>query len=344
LPAPRRRGAAPALLLGTALLLSSALGPAALAQGGGGGPRIAAVVNEAVITTGDLNDRVGLVTATAGVPDDPEVRRRLSQQVLRGFIDEKLQLQEADRLGLKVTDAEIDQTMTVLAQRNRLDLAAFKQALAERGIPERVLRAQLRGQLSWAKVVNRELRPRVAVTAEQVEQALREAAAGGGEVELLLSELLLPLDSADDEARVLREAQGLAATLRDGGDFAALARQVSVASSAKDGGEIGWVRPATMLPELRPRILPLAAGGVSDPIATPAGVHIFKVRERRSPGESPGKRLVVTKSRWPRSSCPSPPPPSPPDAQGKGVAEAGWGRLGGRGGRNGGGGPGKARS
>lgn len=293
------------LLAGLAALLlaSVAIVPPALAQGGGGGagagPKIAAVVDEAVITTQDLNDRLNLVAATTGVPNEPEIRRRLTQQVLRGYIDEKLQLREAERLGLQVTDADIDQTLGVLAQRNRLELPAFRKALVERGIAEPVLRSQLRGQIAWAKVVGRELKPKVAVTQDQVDLSLREAASGEGGVELLVSEILLPVDSPQDEARVLRDAQGVAATLRGGGDFAALARQVSVASSREEGGDLGWLRPATILPQLRQQLVALSPGGVSEPVASPAGVHIFKVRERRAPGQAAAgeaaKRLVVTK-------------------------------------------------
>ncbi len=288
--------AATARLTGIIAVIAVLAAPAALAQNAAGGPRIAAVVNEDVITTQDLEARLNLVTATSGAPPDPEVRRRLTQQVLRGFIDEKLQLQEAKRLSLQVTEPEIDQALTVLAQRNRLDLEAFKRALAERGIDQRALRSQLRGQIAWAKVVNRELRAKVVIPGDQVERAFKEATAGGaGEVELLLAEILLPVDSAADEARVLRDAQGLAASLRGGADFAALARQVSVAASAEEGGDLGWVRPAVILPEIRQKLLALPVGGVSEPIPSPAGVHVFKLRERRTPGGAPEKRLVVTR-------------------------------------------------
>ena len=300
-------------------------GAAAAAEGArvGGGPRIAAVVNEDVITTQDLEARLNLVTATSGAPPDPEVRRRLTQQVLRGFIDEKLQLQEAKRLSLQVTEPEIDQALTVLAQRNRLGLEAFKAALAERGIDQRALRSQIRGQIAWAKVVNRELRPKVTVSGDQVERAFKEATATGGaagDVELLVGEILLPVDSAADEARVLREAQGLAATLRGGADFAALARQVSIAASAENGGDLGWVRPAVILPELRQKLLALPEGGVSDPITSPAGVHLFKLRQRRVPGAAaaaatPEKRLVVTRVELAQLLLPLAPDAKPPQVK-----------------------------
>ena len=184
------------------LLAGSVPGTGALAQVGGQ-QRIAAVVNDDVITSQELSTRVNLVLASSGAPSDPETRRRLMQQVLRAIVDEKLQMQEAKRLQLTVSDDEITRAFAAIAQRNRLDVGAFKAALAERGIGENEMRNQLRSQIAWAKVVNRELRPRVVVTQDQVDLALKEAASGAQDLELAVSEILLPVDFPADQARVL---------------------------------------------------------------------------------------------------------------------------------------------
>jgi peptidyl-prolyl cis-trans isomerase SurA len=283
-----------AVILGL-LLAGSEPGTGALAQVSGQ-QRIAAVVNGDVITSQELSTRVNLVLASSGAPSDPETRRRLMQQVLRAIVDEKLQMQEAERLQLTVSDDEITRAFAAIAQRNRLDVGAFKAALAERGIGENEMRNQLRSQIAWAKVVNRELRPRVVVTQDQVDLALKEAASGAQDLELAVSEILLPVDSPADQARVLREAGDLVATLRKGADFGALARQVSVAASREAGGDLGWVRPSMVLPEMRERLMALPPGGISDPVASPVGVHIFQLRERRDPNRpEPVRRMTVSK-------------------------------------------------
>jgi peptidyl-prolyl cis-trans isomerase SurA len=283
-----------AVILGL-LLAGSVPGTGALAQVGGQ-QRIAAVVNDDVITSQELSTRVNLVLASSGAPSDPETRRRLMQQVLRAIVDEKLQMQEAKRLQLTVSDDEITRAFAAIAQRNRLDVGAFKATLAERGIGENEMRNQLRSQIAWAKVVNRELRPRVVVTQDQVDLALKEAASGVQDLELAVSEILLPVDSPADQARVLREAGDLVATLRKGADFGALARQVSVAASREAGGDLGWVRPSMVLPEMRERLMALPPGGISDPVASPVGVHIFQLRERRDPNRpEPVRRMTVSK-------------------------------------------------
>lgn len=248
--------------------------------------RIAAVVNDDVITSQDLIDRLDLALATSGLPGDAQTRQRLAPQVLRGFIDEKLQLQEARRLGLDVTENEVDQGLDTIAARNNTDRTTLLRYLESRNINPRTLRDQLRAQIAWLKVLGREVRPRIVVSQDQVEFALRRAAGNPSEGEVLLSEILLPVYDRAQEASVVAQAQELVATLRGGADFGALARQVSVAASAENGGDLGWVRTDALVPELRSRLAALQAGQVSDPVAGPNGVQIFHLRDRRA--EAPG--------------------------------------------------------
>lgn len=263
------------------------LGLPARAEAQVGGPRIAAVVNDAVITTQDLVDRINLALATSGLPNDAETRRRLAPQVLRGYIDETLQMQEANRLNLTVSQAEVDQALDTIAQRNSTTRDGLVLYLTERGISPETLRQQIRAQIAWIKVVNRQVRPRVAITQEQIDLALRGTGTGG-DTELLLSEIVLPVYDRAQEATVMNEARDLAAALRGGTDFAALARQVSGAASAEGGGDLGWVRAGAILPELRERLQAMQPGQVSDPIPSPAGVHIFQLRDRRQASASAG--------------------------------------------------------
>ena len=247
-----------------------------------GTQRIAAVVNDDVITSRDLIDRINLGIATSGLPNDDATRQRLAPQVLRGFIDEKLQLQEAQRLGTDVTEAEIDQALATIAQRNRTTAPELTRYLADRGLNPRALRDQLKAQIAWIKVVGREIRPKVVVTQEQIDLAMRRGAAATDTRELQLNEILLPVYDRAQEETVLEDARGLVATLRGGASFAALARQVSAAGSAENGGDLGWVPVSAIIPDLRDQIAALPVGQISDPIVSAAGVHIFQVRDQRA--------------------------------------------------------------
>ena len=109
-----RRGVAVRMLACLAGLLAATVAEAQVAT-----QRIAAVVNDDVITTQDLIDRINLGIATSGLPNDDATRQRLAPQVLRGFIDEKLQLQEAQRLGTEVTEIDSSASTLTLASGER---------------------------------------------------------------------------------------------------------------------------------------------------------------------------------------------------------------------------------
>ena len=102
------------------LIVLASLSCLILAFGSGrsavGQQRIVAVVNDEVISAQDLNDRLQLVTLSSGIPDSEEARARLAPQVLRSLIEETLQLQEAERLGITVEDAEIQQALANIAE------------------------------------------------------------------------------------------------------------------------------------------------------------------------------------------------------------------------------------
>ncbi len=242
--------------------------------------RIAALVNDDVITYQDLLDRLALVVAASRLPDNAETRQRLAPQVLRSYIDETLELQEAERLGIEVSDGELRAAFATVAARNGLKPSELARYLRDRGIPVSTLERQLRAQLAWAKVIERRIKPRVVVSREQIELAL-QTEAPEQEVEVRLFEILLPVYRPADEPRVLAQARELVAALRDGADFEALAHQVSAAASAEAGGDLGWVPLSGLVETIRRVVASLDPGEVSDPVRTERGVRILMVRDRR---------------------------------------------------------------
>jgi peptidyl-prolyl cis-trans isomerase SurA len=243
--------------------------------------RIAAVVNEDVISGQDLADRLQLVMVTSGVPDSEETRARLAPQVLRGLIEERLQLQEAERLGITVDDAEIEQALRNIAARNEMTPEMMRSFIIANDVSMDTLIAQLRAQIAWVKVVNRQIRPRVAVSVDQLDLAMEEIGRARGQPEYHLAEIVLPVDGPGQEEAVARDALRLVQTVREGADFATFARQFSVAASAEQGGDLGWVSASGIPPELLPTLERMRPGDVSEPIRSNVGYHIFLLNERR---------------------------------------------------------------
>jgi peptidyl-prolyl cis-trans isomerase SurA len=284
---PRRLRLALGLL---GLILAAALAPAALAIE----PlRIAAVVNEDVVSGQDLADRLQLVLVTSGVPDSEETRANLAPQVLRGLIEERLQLQEAERLGLGVDAAEIEQALRNIAERNNMTPEMMRSFFVANGVSLDTLTDQLRAQIAWVKVVNRQIRPRVSVSVDQLDLAMEEISLARGQPEYHLAEIVLPVDGAEQEEAVARDALRLVQTVRDGADFASFARQFSIAASAEQGGDLGWVSASAIPPELLPTLERLQPGDVSEPIRSNVGYHIFWLRDRRlAAAVDPGTRDI----------------------------------------------------
>jgi peptidyl-prolyl cis-trans isomerase SurA len=243
--------------------------------------RIAAVVNDEVVSLQDLADRLELVMLTSGIPDSQQARSRLAPQVLRSLIEETLQLQEAARLNVTVDQQELDVALQNIAERNNMGVDDMRRFLADNGVSVATLLEQLRAQIAWVKVVNRQIRPQVNVTVDQLDLAVQEAREGQGQPEYLLSEIVLPIDSPEQAESVAEDAVRLVQTLREGANFDALARQVSAAASAERGGDLGWVRAAVIPPELLSALDDLRAGEVSAPLRSPIGYHVFWLRDRR---------------------------------------------------------------
>ncbi|HEX2478161.1 MAG TPA: peptidylprolyl isomerase [Geminicoccaceae bacterium] len=243
--------------------------------------RIVAVVNDEVISEQDLNERLQLVTLTSGITDSEQARARLAPQVLRSLIEETLQLQEAERLGITVEDAEIQQALANIAERNRMTVETMQRFFEQNGIDLDTLLEQVRAQIAWVKVVNRQIVPGVTVTVDQLEMAVEDARQNEGEPEYLLSEIVLPVDSPAQAQTVAQDAARLVQTLREGASFESLAAQVSAAASAERGGDVGWVRSSAVPGELRNTLEGMREGEISDPIPSPVGYYIFWLRDRR---------------------------------------------------------------
>ena len=243
--------------------------------------RIVAVVNDDIITRYDLIARLGIALSSPGVQDTPEIRRRLGSQVLRTLIDERLQGQEARRLGVGVSEREIAQQMADIEKRNNLQPGGLVRYFRDNRLDIEALKEHLRVEVAWSKVLNRQVVPRVEVGVDEVNARLAERRAAVGSNEYVISEIFLAADDPSREEEVKAAAEGVAAQLRAGASFAGLARQFSQSSSAAVGGDLGRVRAGQFDPRLEDALASLAPNEVSAPIRVEGGFYILLLRERR---------------------------------------------------------------
>jgi peptidyl-prolyl cis-trans isomerase SurA len=285
------------------VVLALAFAPArALAQGArqppaaaqpAPGAGIVAVVNGDVITRFDLESRRRLFALTAGLPLTPAVLERLTPQVTRLLIDEKLRQQEAIRRRVGATDQEVAEAVARLESQNNMPPGALRQSLARQGIDIRVLFAQLRAQIAWGKLVRAQLGQQGQISEEEIRERLREQEAATGQPEFLVAEIFIAIDDPSQEAEAQRTAQSLIAELRAGAPFPAVAAQFSQAQSAEQGGDLGWVRLGRLDPEVDAILTQMPPGAISNPIRTAGGLTIVTLRQRREIGRDMATLLTI---------------------------------------------------
>lgn len=244
--------------------------------------RAAAIVNDEVISILDLEMRVRLAMLAVGASNDPQARRRIAPQVLRTLIDERLQLQEAERLGIEVPQKDIDAAIDTLAQQNNRTRAEFLGALQQRGILLEALMEQLRATIAWQGVIARSLRPQVIISEEEVQSAVAREQASQGQLERLVAEIFLSVDNPGQDEEIRRSAQRLVEQLSSGARFQDLARQFSQSATAPVGGDLGWVRDAQLPAEIGSALQGMAPGQIGGPIRSLSGYHIVFFRQQRT--------------------------------------------------------------
>jgi peptidyl-prolyl cis-trans isomerase SurA len=267
--------------IGRILCLLFPLMAASSAAGAQDIQRIAAVVNDKIISVRDLTARTQLVVSVSKLPNTPEAHRRLWPQVLRALIDEQLQLQEAERLSIDVTDRDLQVGKGLMENRFRIRKGTFDQFLSASGIDSASALQQIRASVAWSKLVNRRFANLTEVSEEEIDEVIEQFQRNLGKPQFFVAEILLPVDDATNEADTRQQAERLLAEIRRGGNFNAIAQQFSSSASAARGGEIGWVSTGQIAPELEEVLDQLKPGDVSDPIRTLLGYHIIKLVNRR---------------------------------------------------------------
>ena len=260
--------------------------------------RIAAVVNEEVVSAYDLGNRVRMVIALSNLPNRPEVQRQLAPQILRSLIDERLRVQEAESLGIEVASGQVDNALADVAGRNNLTVDQLFSQLDRLNVDPDTLVQQLTAEIAWSQAVFRKYSALANVTDSEVDAAVRETEEAFGKPEYNIAEIFLAEGQENTPADVRRQAVRLVQQLRQGASFPALAQSFSQLPTAANGGALGWVRPNQIPDEIAQRIVSMAPGSISDPIPVTGGIYIIQLRETRTAGQQVVGKAEVTLSQF----------------------------------------------
>tara|TARA_B100002051_G_scaffold99899_1_gene95344 strand:+ start:9493 stop:10782 length:1290 start_codon:yes stop_codon:yes gene_type:complete len=248
--------------------------------------RVIAVVDSGVIMETQLNARVEEVlkrlnTNNAELPP----LDLLEEQVLERLIIEEIQMQIAERAGIKISDSELNQTLSRIASQNNLSLEEFRIAIEQEGDSYKAFRATIKKELIIQRVQRGKVGSRVDISEQEIENFINSEE-GRSELaeQYQVQHILVSVKSGlnENEINAIKEkAQDILNRLGEGESFEKLAATYSAGQKALEGGFLGW-RTSAELPTLFAETVSfLQVGETSDLIRSGAGFHILRLNDKR---------------------------------------------------------------
>ncbi len=273
------------LLLGIALVANTTFAAPQVVD------KVAAVVNNGVVLESDVDglmQSVKLNAQQAGqqLPDDGTLRH----QILERLIMDQIVLQMGQKMGVKITDEQLDKAIADIAAQNKMSMDQMRSRLAYDGINYNTYRAQIRKEMTISEVRNNEVRRRVTILPQEVDSLAQQVGSqNDSSTELNLSHILIPLPENPTSAQVddaEKQARDIVAQAQNGADFGKLAITYSADQQALKGGQMGWGR-IQELPSIFAQALATAKkGDIIGPVRSGVGFHILKVNDLRGQSQS----------------------------------------------------------
>ena len=255
--------------------------------------RATAQVNGEIITGTGIDHRLTLIVAANDNKLPPEELARFRAQILTNLIDETLQIQEAAANEIEVTEAEVNQYFDRVAQQNfNRPANEVDKYLTSIGASIATLKRQIKGELSWSRLLSRNVRPSANVSDDEVNAIIERIKATKGTTEYRLGEIYLAA-TPENLPSVQESARKIIDQLRQGGNFVAYARQFSEASTASVGGDLGWLSLAQLPQSLATTAASMNSNEVKA-VASPGGISILLLIDKRQVATSDPRDSVLS--------------------------------------------------
>lgn len=243
-----------------------------------------AVVNNTLITGTDVDQRVALIESANNLNASGDDLTRLKGQVLRQLIDETLEVQEAEANDVKVTPDEVQQGYARVAKNFNMTPQQMHQYLIKIGSSDRSLNGQIKAQLAWSHYLRKQVEPFINVGDQEVQAILDRLKASEGTEEYHLKEIYMAAPPGQ-ESQVQANMQALMDDIKKGQHPFEFYAQFSQASTRAVGGDLSWVRAATLPDSLATTARSMQVGQVAGPIPVPGGFSIIYLVDKRQVGK-----------------------------------------------------------
>ena len=242
---------------------------------------IAAVVNNKIISTQDISNRIKFVSFMSKL--EPTVIRseKFKRQVLEQLIDEELERQEITRLQIKITLKELNSAKNIMERQLKISKGKLLKFLAENKLSKLDAITQIETNLGWTKAVQTRYRNQLKISENEISEIQKKVEGSIGTTQLYLSEIVIENSVARGQENAKRLIDEIYTKLKEGADFSALARRFSNARSANSNGKVGWTTFDQLEPFLVPSLKLVNTGGITAPIKTKSGYLLLKVEGQK---------------------------------------------------------------
>ncbi|MDR1375436.1 MAG: peptidylprolyl isomerase [Holosporaceae bacterium] len=249
---------------------------------------IVAVVNESIITFSDFEDRVNMVLFSIGGNVTPELKTKISREVLREMIHEYLKWQCTKKYEPKegwVSEDAVKSVFTDMAKRNNMESDAFGELLAKKNINKSIILKQIKINLSWIEYIKARFVRFINISESEINRTMADIKEKQSQESFYVHRMFFPVSDPMDEKSVLAHVNNLSQMLARGADFAGMARQFSKSPDSSKGGEIGWVFMGQLSDEESSALEKMAVGSRSI-VRNGRGYVLLFLQDKREAGLS----------------------------------------------------------
>ncbi len=244
----------------------------------GNGFKVMAVINGEMVSNKDLQERANLFSLTTGMLISEKNEKMIKDKVLQNTVDEKVKLQEAEKMGVKVSDAEINEAYVNFEKSNGVPRGGFKKILKEYRVSEDVFLTQIRANLLWNKLVAKKTRRNIGVSEREVNDEFDRIKKDLNTPKYMVSEIMIKKKDGEHISELVE-------ILKTDPRFELYAMQFSQSASAPSGGKLGWITTGQLAEPLEKAIKALKVGEVSKAILYRNDYYIFRLDREYKPNE-----------------------------------------------------------
>lgn len=258
--------------------------------------KIIAIVNDGVVLASEVNAETAYLKLQAkgngqALPSDEVFEKR----VISRLIDQEVQRQHADKLGISVDPGSVNRAIEQIASNNNMDTSQLRQSMKTEGIDYNRFRINVEQELLFGRLLQRDVQSRIKVSGQEIDDFI-EANNSIDNESYQIQHILLavpPTANASEIDKTLERADAILVDLRQGADFSQTAIATSDGARALEGGDLGW-RSLQEIPDfLAAALVDMEKGDISEPLRSANGLHIVRLKNIRSGAQSEQAETLV---------------------------------------------------